>query len=346
MDLVGLVSGGKDSIYNLLEAVRLGHRVVCLANLHPAPPPPPAAPAAAAASEEAPQELDSWMYQTVGWNVVPALCQALGLPLHRQATRGQAVHTGLAYPAAAAAAGAAGGDEVEDLHALLAGVLAAHPTVRGVAVGAILSTYQRVRVESVCARLGLVPVALLWQRQQRGLLQDMAACGLRALLVKVASHGLTAERHLGREAGELLPALLLLNQRMGLHVCGEGGEYETMTFNAPLYFHRLEARPLTQQEKSSTGNASWHIESLSSIEKESEQLRYDAAALRPDWRRCLRALRRGELLPSPPAFPPPPPPAAAPSTPVSGVHHVNESMASHVSEARAPFADLYTVENG
>ena len=36
MDLIGLVSGGKDSIYALLEAVRLGHRIACVANLYPA----------------------------------------------------------------------------------------------------------------------------------------------------------------------------------------------------------------------------------------------------------------------------------------------------------------------
>ena len=65
------------------------------------------------------------------------------------------------------------GDEVEDLFLLLQDVLAAHPCIRGVAVGAILSSYQRVRVEAVCARLGLTSVAYLWQRNQDELLQEM-----------------------------------------------------------------------------------------------------------------------------------------------------------------------------
>ena len=35
MRVVGLVSGGKDSIYNLMECVRCGHEIVVLANLRP-----------------------------------------------------------------------------------------------------------------------------------------------------------------------------------------------------------------------------------------------------------------------------------------------------------------------
>lgn len=38
-----------------------------------------------------------------------------------------------------------------------------HPEVEGLASGAVLSTYQRTRVESVCARLGLTSLAYLWQ---------------------------------------------------------------------------------------------------------------------------------------------------------------------------------------
>lgn len=36
MKVVGLVSGGKDSICNLMECVRNGHTIVAIANLRPA----------------------------------------------------------------------------------------------------------------------------------------------------------------------------------------------------------------------------------------------------------------------------------------------------------------------
>jgi diphthine-ammonia ligase len=188
--VVGLVSGGKDSLYNLLEAARRGHSLVCLANLRP--------------GGAAAQELDSFMFQTVGHTALDSLAACMGLPLVRRETSGSAVHTGLEYEGGGA--GATAGDEVEDLHALLVDVLAAHPGVNAVSVGAILSSYQRHRVEAVCARLGLTPLALLWQRAQAPLLDDMVAAGLEAVLVKVAAHGL-AQPQLGRGIGQLTPAL-------------------------------------------------------------------------------------------------------------------------------------------
>jgi hypothetical protein len=45
--------------------------------------------------------------------------------------------------------------QVEDMLLLLADVQRRFPEVQGVCCGAILSTYQRLRLEDVCARLGL-----------------------------------------------------------------------------------------------------------------------------------------------------------------------------------------------
>ena len=53
-----------------------------------------------------------------------------------------------------------------------------HPGLAGVTVGALLSTYQRTRVEHVCARLGLAVYAYLWKRDQASVLDEMEACGL------------------------------------------------------------------------------------------------------------------------------------------------------------------------
>ena len=47
MKVVGLISGGKDSLFNLLECVVHGHEIVCLANLH---------------GKNEGEELDSFMY--------------------------------------------------------------------------------------------------------------------------------------------------------------------------------------------------------------------------------------------------------------------------------------------
>lgn len=73
-------------------------------------------------------------------------------------------------------------------------------------VGAILSNYQRVRVEHVCNRLGLKSLAYLWERDQKELLAEMASAGVNAILVKVAAIGLKPE-HLGKTIAEMYPLL-------------------------------------------------------------------------------------------------------------------------------------------
>ena len=64
------------------------------------------------------------------------------------------------------------GDEVEDLF-LLKEVQKHFPTIGAVSSGAIASDYQRMRVENVCSRLGLVSLAFLWKQEQDDLLQKM-----------------------------------------------------------------------------------------------------------------------------------------------------------------------------
>jgi len=66
-----------------------------------------------------------------------------------------------------------------------------------------------VRVEHVCARLGLVPLAYLWERDQKDLLADMVHAGIESVLVKVAGAGLGVE-HLGKSLQQMQPTLLKL----------------------------------------------------------------------------------------------------------------------------------------
>lgn len=61
--------------------------------------------------------------------------------------------------------------------------------MQGVGSGAILSNYQRTRVENVCGRLGLQSLAYLWRRPQSPLLAEMVESGLDAVLVKVRERG-------------------------------------------------------------------------------------------------------------------------------------------------------------
>ena len=93
-----------------------------------------------------------------------------------------------------------------------------HPEITGVSSGAILSNYQRNRVENVCvviclyltlvrcARLGLVSVAYLWQRDQKELLKEMIDSDIEAIMIKVAAIGLS-KKHLGKTIRDMYPYL-------------------------------------------------------------------------------------------------------------------------------------------
>lgn len=56
-------------MFNLMECVAYGHEIVCLANLH---------------GPKAGDELDSFMYQTVGVEITPLIAEAMELPLYRR----------------------------------------------------------------------------------------------------------------------------------------------------------------------------------------------------------------------------------------------------------------------
>ncbi|KAJ8411854.1 hypothetical protein AAFF_G00154920 [Aldrovandia affinis] len=216
MKVVALISGGKDSCYNMMQCVAAGHRIVALANLRP---------------KENTDELDSYMYQTVGHQAIDVYAEAMGLPLYRRTIEGSSLDIGRDYSQR-------DGDEVEDLYHLLK-LVKEKEGVEAVSVGAILSDYQRVRVENVCMRLQLQPLAYLWRRDQETLLGEMISCDLHALIIKVAAFGLDPEKHLGKPLVEMESYLKQLSQKYGVHVCGEGGEYETFTLDCPLFKKKI-----------------------------------------------------------------------------------------------------------
>ena len=60
---------------------------------------------------------------------------------------------------------------------------------------------------------------------------------IEAVLFKIAAAGLNPRRHLGASLATVQPHLLSLRHTYGCNVCGEGGEYETLTLDCPLFTH-------------------------------------------------------------------------------------------------------------
>lgn len=247
--MIALISGGKDSTMNMMECVREGHEIVALVNLRP-----PNSLSVQnerndsnnnleskknADQPELVQELDSYMYQSVGNEIIELYSKAMELPLYRAEITGKVLNQKLEYsPEECGQA-----DEVEDLYRILKTAKeeleAKHGyKVEGVSSGAILSTYQKNRVENICSRLGMTSLAYLWSRNQRDLLANMIDSGINAILIKVACAGLKPSKHLGKSLSEMMPLLLELEAKYGCNVCGEGGEYESLTLDCPLFKHK------------------------------------------------------------------------------------------------------------
>jgi diphthine-ammonia ligase len=232
MKFVGLVSGGKDSFYAIMESIRNGHELVACAHLSPR------------TEEEGDEgELESYMYQTAASECIPTLVEeCLGVPLFVRRCVGRSKNTSLVYDPLERLETVQ--DEVEDLYELLMEVKKKYPDVTGISSGAILSTYQRTRIESVCSRLQLTPLGYLWRiSSQRELLEAMLEDGIEAVLVIVAyPPGLIPRKHLNKTLGDLYDGGIFdkLKERFDFHVCGEGGEYETLVLDCPMFRKRLE----------------------------------------------------------------------------------------------------------
>lgn len=215
MKVIGLISGGKDSIYNLMQCIKNGHEIVCLGHL--------ARPVDSG-------EMDSYMYQTVGSEMADAIAECLGLPLIKYTLSSKPINLALEYNATE-------NDEVEDLFPLLQEANYYY-NIEGVSTGAIMSTYQKNRVENLCERLGLVSLAYLWNRDQKELLLDMISDGMESLIIKTCTMGLEKEDLL-KSIKELQPKLFELEAKYKVNVCGEGGEFESLTVDCPIYKKRI-----------------------------------------------------------------------------------------------------------
>ncbi|KAI5279888.1 hypothetical protein KEM54_003977, partial [Ascosphaera aggregata] len=210
------------------------------------------------------------MYQTIGHSIVPLYEQALGIPLYRDAIRGSAVNADRDYQTSSSQAAenfskmqGTGEDETESLFTLLKRIMKQHPEANAVSAGAILSAYQRTRIENIAGRLGLTPLAYLWQypvlpqpaersieQKTLGLLEDMASCGCEARIIKIASGGLDSDMLWGNITSkdpvtrrELLKSIRSFFMMCGSEassavelkgaVLGEGGEYESLALDGP-----------------------------------------------------------------------------------------------------------------
>jgi diphthine-ammonia ligase len=158
----------------------------------------------------------SYMFQSAGGELVELQAEAMQIPLITQATKGEKEV------------------ELEDLQKAIKKAKDLHQ-IQGIVCGALFSNYQRDRIESICETVGLKMFAPLWHKSQLQHMHEVINSNTKAIITAVAADGLN-EDWLGKEIDHLLlNDLNILDQKVGLNVAGEGGEFETLVLDGPLF---------------------------------------------------------------------------------------------------------------
>jgi len=114
--------------------------------------------------------------------------------------------------------------------------------IDGVVTGAVASDYQKSRIDQICETLGLKSFAPLWHKDPKILVNDLKVAGFKIILSGVGAAGLD-ESWLGQElTDERWSTLEKLSKKYGIHLTGEGGEYETFVFDAPHFMDRVRIK--------------------------------------------------------------------------------------------------------
>jgi ABC transporter with metal-binding/Fe-S-binding domain ATP-binding protein len=201
MRLGVLFSGGKDS-YLAMQMAADNHEISCLLTMDS-------------------HNQDSWMFHTpaIKWTNLQA--KSLGIPQFIQETEGVQ------------------DNELEDLLELIKNAKKAY-SVQGIVTGALASTYQSTRIQKICNKLDLWCFNPLWQLSQEKLLEELQTYNITSIITGVAAEPFD-ESWLGKELdSSTINELLLYSKKYRINPAGEGGEFESLVINAPMFAKKLE----------------------------------------------------------------------------------------------------------
>ncbi|WP_101296569.1 diphthine--ammonia ligase [Halegenticoccus soli] len=211
-DWVCLFSGGKDSSWALYRALESGLDVARLLTVHPAG--------------------DSYMYHVPATRLARLAAESIGIELVE-------VEPADFGAEAATDSGEQGDAELEPMEAALLD-LREDIDLAGVVAGAVESEFQTDRIRGMCDRLGVELFAPLWREDPRELADAMLDAGFEIRIIQVAAAGLD-ESWLGRRLdADAIADLEELHERYGVHLLGEGGEFETLVTDGPHMSRPIE----------------------------------------------------------------------------------------------------------
>jgi ABC transporter with metal-binding/Fe-S-binding domain ATP-binding protein len=217
---LSLFSGGKDSSWALYRALEEGLEVSHLVTVHP--------------------EGDSYMYHVPATRLASLAAESVGIPLVEVEPEDFEADD-------ATESGAQGDAELRPLEAAVRDLdEELSDGVAGVTAGAVESEYQTSRIQAMADRLDADLFAPLWQEDPRELADAMLDAGFEMTIIRVAADGLD-ESWLGRTLDEgAIAELEDLNESHGVHILGEGGEFETLVTDGPHMDRPIELEYSTE----------------------------------------------------------------------------------------------------
>ena len=173
---------------------------------------------------------DSWMYHSVNIHLTQTLADELNIPLITNITKGEKE------------------EELSSLEQVLSTI-----DIDGVISGAIASEYQRTRIEQVCHNLKIKSFTPLWHKDQKRLLKDMIKAGFVIKIVGIFADGFD-ESWLGRTIDmHTFTELETIHSEKKINIAGEGGEYETLVVDGPIFKRRIKLKNIEKQWKRDHG---------------------------------------------------------------------------------------------
>ena len=200
MRVAVLFSGGKDSTFSTFLVKRQKWEVKYLVTIEPI-------------------SSESWMFHHPLIKLTKLQAEAMGIEHIIKKTEGK---------------------KEEELEDLIAALQPIKDDVDAIVSGAVASNYQKDRIEAICKELGLKSVTPLWHKDPEQLLRQQLESGFEIIFSGVASAGFD-KKWLGRKVdSEAIEELKALNDKHGVNIAGEGGEYESFVLDCPLFKRRIE----------------------------------------------------------------------------------------------------------
>ena len=201
MKLGILFSGGKDS-YLAMQMAATNHEISCLLTMDS-------------------HNLDSWMFHTPAIKWTKLQSESLGIPQIIQETDGVQDR------------------ELDDLFELIEKAKKEY-SIQGIVTGALASTYQSIRIQKICNKLKLWCFNPLWQLSQEKLLEKLQTSKVTSIITGVAAEPFD-ESWLGKEIdSSTINELLSYSKKYRINPAGEGGEFESLVINGPLFAKKLK----------------------------------------------------------------------------------------------------------